>query len=54
MGRQGLVAVLEKKTIKSRFKVYEIWLLNLATMVEKFNPNEVFITTKEEGSENAY
>jgi hypothetical protein len=54
MGGQGFVAVLEKKTIKLGFKDCGIWPLNPTTMVGKFGPNKVFITTEEEGEKNAY
>jgi hypothetical protein len=51
---KALLQSLKKKTIKLGFKVYGIWPLNLITMVGKFGPNKVFITTKEEGEKNAY
>jgi hypothetical protein len=44
MGGQGFA--MSQKNIKSRFKVWEIWPLNLVAMVGKFNPIEVFIATK--------
>jgi hypothetical protein len=40
--------------MKSKFRVCEIWALNLATMVKKFSLSEVFIIAKEEGIKNAY
>jgi hypothetical protein len=52
MGVQGFE--MSQKNIKSRFKVWEIWPLSLVAMVEKFNPIEVFIATKDEDHENAY
>jgi hypothetical protein len=38
-----------KKTMKSGFKVCNIWPLNLASMVRKFGPNEMFTIIEEEG-----
>jgi hypothetical protein len=43
-----------KKNKNSRFRVWEIWPLNLVAMLGKFNPIEVFIATKDEVHENAY
>lgn len=44
----------QKENIKSRFRVFRIWPLNLIAMVGKFGPSDVFITTKEEEHENSY
>jgi hypothetical protein len=52
MGGQGFA--MSQNYIKSRFKVWEMWPLNLVATVEKFNPIEVFIATKDEDHENAY
>jgi hypothetical protein len=52
MGGQGFA--MSQKNIKSRFKVWEMWPLNLVAMVGKFNPIQVFIATKDEDHENAY
>jgi hypothetical protein len=52
MGGQSFT--MSQKYIKSRFKVYEIWPLNLVAMVGKINVIEVFIATKDEDHENAY
>lgn len=46
MGGQGFITILEKKNIKSWFKFFRISPLNLAMMVGKFIPSDVFITTK--------
>jgi hypothetical protein len=45
---KALLQSLKKEIIKSGLKVCKIWSLNLTTMVGKFGPNEVFITTKKE------
>jgi hypothetical protein len=52
MGGQGFVTILEKKNIKSRFKVSRIWPLNLEAIVGKFG--DVFIIAKKEEHENSY
>jgi len=44
----------QKENIKSRFRVFRIWPLNLITMVGKLGPSDVFITTREEEHENSY
>jgi hypothetical protein len=54
MGGQGLTTILEKRNIKSRFRVYGIWPRNLVTMVGKFGLSDVFITTKKEEHELSY
>jgi hypothetical protein len=43
MGGEGVVAILEKKFKKSKFKVCKIWSLNLTAIVGKFGYSEVFI-----------
>ncbi len=40
--------------IKSRFSVSWIWPLNLATMVGKFVPNDMFTNVEEEDHKNYY
>jgi hypothetical protein len=51
---KALLKSLKKETIKSGFKVCEIWPLNLIAMVGKVGPNEVFTISKEEGTNNSY
>jgi hypothetical protein len=49
MGGQGLITILY-----IGFRVCGIWSLNLATIVGKSGPSEMFIAAKEENHENSY
>ncbi len=49
-----LLQSLKQEIIKSRFKVCEIWSLNLAAIVGKFGPNDVFIAIEKEITKSAY
>jgi len=40
---------MKKKTMKLGLKVYNIWPLNLASIIGKSGPSEMFIATEEEG-----
>jgi len=51
---KALQQSLKKENVKLRFKVFGIWPLNPATMVEKFSPGDVFIVIKEGKHEVSY
>ncbi len=52
MGGQSFT--MAQKYIKSKFRVWGIWPLNLLAVVGKINVTEVLIATKDEDHENAY
>jgi hypothetical protein len=51
---KALQQSLQKENIKSRFKVFGIWPLNLIAMVGNFGPSVVFIAIEKEDHENPY
>jgi PDZ domain-containing secreted protein len=51
---KALQQSLKKENVKLRFKVYGIYPLNPATMVEKFGLGDVFIIIEEEKHEVSY
>jgi hypothetical protein len=51
---KALQQSLKNENIKSRFKVFGIWPLDLITMVGKIGPSDVFTVAKEEEHELSY
>jgi len=45
---------LKKENNKLRFRVSQIWRLNLVAIVGKFGPSDVFIVVEEEEHELSY